>query len=98
MTATKTVTVSILDKEYQIACPPDEVAGLRRSAAFIDGKMREIREQSNIFGLDRIAVMTALNIAHDLMQHRDDASDTTDAVTNMSAKLDSAILRLRGEG
>ena len=96
MTANKPVTVSILDKDYQVACPPEEVAALQRSAAYIDGKMREIRDQSNIFGLDRIAVMAALNIAHDLMQQNDRDTEVTDAVSSVGSKLDSAIERLRG--
>jgi cell division protein ZapA len=62
------VSIRILDKEYRIACEPREQDGLRESARLLDGKMREIRKTGRVIGTDRIAVMAALNIAHDLFQ------------------------------
>lgn len=62
------VAVTILDKEYLIACPADEEAGLRESARLLDEKMREIRKTGKVIGSERIAVMAALNLAHDLLQ------------------------------
>ncbi len=67
MSDTQTVTVSIMDKDYQVSCAPDEVTALRQSAQYLDEKMREIKSSSNVFGLDRLAVMAALNIANDLL-------------------------------
>lgn len=61
------VTVSILDREYQIACTPDEQASLHAAAAYLDEKMREIRDRGTVIGADRIAVMAALNIANDFL-------------------------------
>ncbi len=65
-----TVSVKILDKEYQVSCRQDEVDALTASARFLDQQMRQIRESGKVFGLDRIAVMAGLNIAHDLLQKR----------------------------
>lgn len=62
------VTVTILDREYQIACHPNEESTLRLSAEFLNSKMREIRVKGNVIGSDRIAVMAALNIAHEYLQ------------------------------
>lgn len=62
-----TVNVTILDKEYQVACPPDEVDALTASAQYLDTQMIEIRESGKIFGLDRIAVMAALNITNEYL-------------------------------
>ena len=62
------ITVNILDRDYQIACKPDEKELLLASARFLDQKMREIRDRGNVIGIDRIAVMAALNIAHDFLQ------------------------------
>ncbi len=62
-----TVNVTILDKEYQVACPPDEVDALTASAQYLDTQMMEIRESGKIFGLDRIAVMAALNITNEYL-------------------------------
>jgi cell division protein ZapA len=61
------VSVTILGKEYQIACPEDEREALISSARFLNGKMEKIRASGKVVGLDRIAVMAALNIAHDLI-------------------------------
>ncbi|MCZ6710833.1 MAG: cell division protein ZapA [Gammaproteobacteria bacterium] len=66
-----TVTVKILDKEYQVSCPPDEVDALTLSARHLDEKMRDIRESGKVFGLDRIAVMAALNIANEFISNRE---------------------------
>jgi cell division protein ZapA len=61
------VSVRILDKEYQVACPADERTDLLDSAEILNDKMREIRDSGRIVGLDRIAVMAALNMANDLI-------------------------------
>ena len=67
MSDAKTVTVSILDKDYQVSCQAYEVPALQRSAEYLDKKMREMRENSNVFGLDRVAVMAALNLTNELL-------------------------------
>ena len=67
MTQPNTVTVHILDKEYCIACPADERANLESAARYLDGKMREIRSGGKVIGADRVAVMAALNITHELL-------------------------------
>jgi cell division protein ZapA len=61
------VSVRILDKEYLVACPPEERTDLLDSAEALNAKMREIRDTGTIVGLDRIAVMAALNMANDLL-------------------------------
>ena len=61
------VSVRILDKEYQVACPANERTNLLDSAEILNKKMREIRDTGSIVGLDRIAVMAALNMANDLI-------------------------------
>jgi cell division protein ZapA len=61
------VSVRILDKEYQVACPASERTDLLDSAEILNAKMREIRDSGRVVGLDRIAVMAALNMANDLL-------------------------------
>jgi cell division protein ZapA len=61
------VSVRILDKEYQVACPAEERTDLLDSAEILNNKMLEIRDSGRIVGLDRIAVMAALNMANDLI-------------------------------
>jgi len=62
------VSVRLLDREYQVACPADERSNLLDSAEYLDAKMKEVRDSGKVVGLDRIAVISALNIANELMQ------------------------------
>lgn len=61
------VSVRILDKEYKVACPAHERTDLLDSAEVLNAKMLEIRDSGRVVGLDRIAVMAALNMANDLL-------------------------------
>lgn len=61
------VNIKILEKEYQIACPAEERKALINAAEMLNNKMREIRDSGKVVGLDRIAVMAALNLANDLI-------------------------------
>jgi cell division protein ZapA len=62
------VDIKILDKDYRIACPAEEQNELLASARFLDSRMREIRQTGRVIGTDRIAVLAALNIVHELLQ------------------------------
>ena len=65
------VSVRILDKEYFVACGPEERSDLLDSAAYLNSRMKEIRDSGKVVGADRIAVMAALNIASELLRLRD---------------------------
>ncbi len=67
MSQANTVTLQILDKEYRIACPAEERDNLESAARCLNDKMREIRSSGKVIGADRIAVMAALNITHELL-------------------------------
>ncbi len=75
---TQTVTVYILDKEYHVVCPTEERVNLERAAAYLDGKMREIRRSGKVIGAERIAVLAALNITHDLQQRTRQLEEVSD--------------------
>ncbi len=62
------VSVRLLDREYQVACPAEERSDLLDSAEYLDAKMKEVRDSGKVVGLDRIAVISALNIANELMK------------------------------
>ncbi len=64
------ISVRLLDREYQVACPADERSDLLDSAEYLDAKMREVRDSGKVVGLDRIAVISALNIANELIKMR----------------------------
>ncbi len=60
--------VTIMGREFRIACPENERDGLLRAVGFLDRKMREIRDAGKVIGVERIAIMAALNIAHELLE------------------------------
>ena len=62
------VSVRILEKEYFVSCSYEERSALLDSADFLNNRMREIRDSGKVVGLDRIAVMVALNLANELLQ------------------------------
>jgi len=89
------VSVRILEKEYQVACPASERTDLLDSAEILNQKMREIRDSGKVVGLDRIAVMAALNITNELLhsQARDRAleGDVGERIRSLTERLDSAL-------
>jgi cell division protein ZapA len=89
------VNVKILDKEYQVSCPKNEKADLLDSAELLHAKMAEIRDSGKVSGLDRIAVMAALNMANELIQIRSsgDAIETDAAgrIQAMRERVETAL-------
>ncbi|MGB5734178.1 MAG: cell division protein ZapA [Thiohalocapsa sp.] len=85
------VTVQILDKEYRIACVPNEQHGLMECANMLDRRMREVRQNGRVIGADRIAVMAALNLLYDMMQQRDRRSVDTDRLAVLQDRVAAAV-------
>ena len=97
MTDHLSLKISILDKDYQVNCKPEERDALEMSAKILSDKMEEIREASNIIGIERIAVMAALNLTHDLLRSEDTAKQDAAAARLLKAvdsKLDSVLFEL----
>ena len=65
---TLTLDVSILGRDYKVACKADEESELREAVEFLERRMREIRENSRTSSVERVAVMAALNLAHDFQR------------------------------
>lgn len=97
MSSSNSVTVQILDKEYSIICPPEERNNLVSAARYLDGKMREIRSSGKVIGADRIAVMAALNITHEMLHRQEDRNDapagatTREQVRDLLERVDQAL-------
>jgi cell division protein ZapA len=66
MSAGDPVSVQILDKEYLIACPPEEQDDLQRAATLLNQRLRQIREHGKVMGTERLVIMAALNMANEL--------------------------------
>ena len=64
------VVIQILDKDYTVACPPEEREGLLESAELLNQRMREVRDSGKVMGAERMAVMTALNVIHEFTRER----------------------------
>lgn len=90
-----TLTIQILDKSFQVSCPVEERAALAESARYLDEKMRGIRSSGSIIGMERIAVMAALNIAHELLAQQAASGFDVQAfrrrIAAMEARLDEAL-------
>jgi cell division protein ZapA len=67
---TMTLDVTILGRDFKVACKEDERGALMEAVALLDRRMREIRDAGKVSGTDRIAVMAGLNIAHELLRER----------------------------
>lgn len=95
MNAGEPVSVSILDREYLIACTPEERAGLISAASHLDAKMREIRAGARSASLDRIAVLAALTIADELLRARQREAGENEKLAHhlqaLNAKLERAF-------
>lgn len=93
------VSVKILEKEYQISCPAEERKALTDSAELLNMKMREIRDSGKVVGLDRIAVMAALNMAAELIQAKGKEQsielDAKGKIIAMRERVESALQRGR---
>ena len=89
------VTVNILDREFLIGCTPEERPGLLAAASYLDGKMREVRGATRMQSVDRIAVLAALNMAHELLQAKNNSESQSNVVAQqlqaLRAKLDAAL-------
>lgn len=96
--STPTVSIRILDKDYQVACPLDQQDELKKASMYLDEKMRDIRKGSRIVGIDRIAIMASLNITHDMLYGERPSEGINPKLKGqleeLNDKMDEAIERL----
>ncbi len=89
------VKIQVLGKEYRVGCTDEERHDLLESARYLDQKMREVRETGRVVGLERIAVMVALNITHELAQanrcNHSAFQDIHDRLIRIQEKIDTIL-------
>ena len=89
------VNIKILDREFTIGCEPDEREGLLAAARLLDARMREVRGNNRMAGIDRIAVLVALNLAHELQNAQKDTGqhdqEFSRALGDLNRKLDGLV-------
>ncbi|HEX5611686.1 MAG TPA: cell division protein ZapA [Burkholderiales bacterium] len=95
--ADQTIDITVLGRSYKVACEEGEREALLRTAAYLDAKMNEIRNAGKVSGTERIAVMAALNIAHELLTTKltggFDIGEAKRRIAAVEAKLDSVLAR-----
>ena len=95
MSSNEPVSVHILEREYTIGVEPGERSSLMAAAKLLDSKMRELRGSNKMAAVDRVAVLAALNMAHELQQLRDENSarerELSRTLVELQRKLDGAL-------
>lgn len=96
MSESKPVSVHIMDKEYLIACEEHERELLQQAVRLLNEKMQEVRSSGSVIGTERIAVMAALHMAHELIEHKTRNEDYTSRVDNDVKRLRQKIEQALG--
>lgn len=91
----QSLKVLILDKEYLVACPEEEMEALKASAKHLNDKMTEIRSAGKVIGIDRIAVMAGLNIAHEALSGGGIANNTNTRIEKLNNRIDEVLAGYR---
>ena len=95
MSESKSLQVTIMGREFRVACPEEEQAGLLEAVDYLNRKMLEIRDGGKVIGLERIAIMAALNIAHELLTTKVgggfDMGEIKRRMNRMEAVIDQAM-------
>lgn len=95
------VVISILGKEFSVACPANERPALEASARYLDERMREVHEGGKVMGMDRCAVVAGLNIAHELLALRGNGSGAPASnrrLEALCARIDAVLQNELGKG
>ena len=90
----KGLQINVMGREFRVACPDNEQKGLLEAVDYLNKKMNEIRDAGKIVGLERIAIMAALNIAHELLSVKVgglDVGQVKRRISSIEAKLDAAL-------
>lgn len=93
MAAPRSIEINILGRSYKVACSREEEAALIAAADYLDEKMREIRDRGKVIGVERIAIMAGLNLAHDLLTQGGGSliEEARTRITHCNALLDTLL-------
>lgn len=93
------VKIKIMDKDYMVACPDEERDELIASARHLSDKMQEIRNSGKVAGIDRIAVMAGLNLAHDAVKSGcldgERMQSTVHRLNNLNSQIEETLTKYR---
>ena len=94
MNKAEPLTVKIMDKEYRIACPEEEKDNLKASADLLNVKLNEIKQQGSVIGTERIAIMAALNMSHEILHNQtlvEEHGDLNKRIEDMSERISDTM-------
>jgi cell division protein ZapA len=94
MSESRSLQITIMGRDFRVACPEEEQAGLLEAVDYLNKKMVEIRDTGKVIGLERIAIMAALNIAHELLSTKVggfDMGEIKRRMTRMETVIDQAM-------
>lgn len=96
MNPIKVVTVKILNKEFQVSCPAEAEEQLMEAAFYLDQKMRDVRKNGRIIGIEKMAIVAALNITHELLSNRQQkdvyVQSVSEQIERLQNKLEDALI------
>ncbi|RMF19809.1 MAG: cell division protein ZapA [Gammaproteobacteria bacterium] len=93
----QTVNLTILDKEYRVASPPEAEEGLKTAARLLNERMKQIKASGRVLGTERIAVMAALNLIYELMNEGQSAALHDEAIQTMISKIDAVLPQVNAQ-
>ena len=85
------IAIRILDKEYNVGCPAGEREALLKAAQLLDRKMREMRDSGRMVGTERVAVITALNLAHEMLRHQAEHDSLAESIGTVVQRIAGKI-------
>ena len=94
----ESLSIKILEKEYRVSCPADEKESLLASANLLNEKLNEIKQNGAVIGTERIAVMAALNMSHELLNSQlqlDEHAELNDRIDSLSEKIDNTMRNIK---
>ena len=92
------LSIIVLDKEYRVACPPDEQNNLQASANELNKKLTEIKTKGAVIGTERIAIMAALNLCDEMLTGKtlqSEHAELNTRIESLSDKIDSSISEIQ---
>jgi cell division protein ZapA len=94
----ESLVIKILEKEYRVACPAEEKESLIASANMLNKKLTEIKQKGSVIGTERIAVMAALNMSHELLNGHaliEEHAELNDRIDSLSEKIDNTMRNIK---
>lgn len=92
-----TVNIRLLDKNYQLKCSPESEEALKNASEYLDNKLRDVRDKGRVTGSDRIATMTALNLAYELIQRPAITPPASNNTSGLSPELQQRLQAINHE-